>query len=183
MISITYPFLVTLISIFWILVRIFFCVKAKEVRWKREVQLMLVYICIVVVVRFTFFPFGKVDGRIQPLVFDAANAFPPRINLLPFVYMTDYPTIGEILLNFIGNTLMFLPLGIVWPVVFKELDTHKKVVLAGVGASALIEILQLPFFDRVSDIDDLILNSLGFLMGYGIYLLVKAVKRHKKASG
>ena len=82
-----------------------------------------------------------------------------------------------------GNTFMFLPLGIVWPVVFRQLDTHKKVILAGVGTSLLIEILQLPFFDRVSDIDDLILNSLGFLMGYGIYLLVKAVKKYKKASG
>lgn len=181
MIYISYPFLITFISILWVLVRIHFFTKAKSFSWKREAQLMLVYICIVVVARFTFFPFGKVDGQIQPLVFDAANAFPPRINLLPFVYMTDYPSTGEILLNFVGNTFMFLPLGIVWPVVFRQLNTHRKVILAGISASLLIEILQLPFFDRVSDIDDLILNSLGFLMGYGIYLLVQAVKRNKKA--
>lgn len=177
MIYISYPFLIALISILWLLMRICFCAKAKTFCWKREAQLLLVYICIIVVVRFTFFPFGKVDGQVQPLVFDVANAFPPRINLLPFVYMADYPTTGEILLNFIGNTFMFLPLGIVWPTVFRQLDTHKKVILSGVGASLLIEILQLPFFDRVSDIDDLILNSLGFLMGYGIYLLVKTVSR------
>ena len=183
MISITYPILISFISILWVLVRIYFCTRGKSFSLKREMQLLLVYICIVVVVRFTFFPFGKVDGQIQPLVFDAAHVFPPRINLLPFVYMTDYPTTGEVLLNFMGNTFMFLPLGIVWPVVFRQLDTHKKVILAGVGTSLLIEILQLPFFDRVSDIDDLILNSLGFLMGYGIYLLVKAVKKYKKASG
>lgn len=179
MIYISYPFLIALISILWILVRIHFCVKARSFSLKREAQLILVYICIIVVARFTFFPFGKVDGQIQPLMFDAANAFPPRINLLPFVYMTDYPSTGEILLNFVGNTFMFLPLGIVWPVVFKELDTHKKVILSGVGTSLLIEILQLPFFDRVSDIDDLILNSLGFLMGYGIYLLTKAIRERK----
>jgi glycopeptide antibiotics resistance protein len=181
MIYISYPFLIAFISILWVLVRIHFFTKAKSFSWKREAQLMLVYICIVVVVRFTFFPFGKVDGQIQPLVFDAANAFPPRINLLPFVYMTDYPSTGEILLNFVGNTFMFLPLGIVCPVVFRQLNTHRKVILAGISASLLIEILQLPFFDRVSDIDDLILNSLGFLMGYGIYLLVQSVKRNKKA--
>lgn len=179
MIYISYPFLIALISILWILARIYFCIKAKSFSLKREIQLLLVYICIVVVARFTFFPFGKVDGQIQPLVFDAAKAFPPRINPLPFVYMTDYPTTGEILLNFVGNTFMFLPLGIVWPAVFKQLDTHKKVILSGVGTSLLIEILQLPFFDRVSDIDDLILNSLGFLMGYGIYLLAKAIRERK----
>ena len=176
MIYISYPLLIAFISILWILVRIHFFTKSKSFSWKREAQLMLVYICIVVVVRFTFFPFGKVDGQVQPLVLDAANIFPPRINLLPFVYMTDYPTTGEILLNFVGNTFMFLPLGIVWPAVFKELDTHKKVILSGVGTSLLIEILQLPFFDRVSDIDDLILNTLGFLMGYGICLLVKKTR-------
>ena len=52
-----------------------------------------------------------------------------------------------------------------------------EVIGAGVGTSLLIEILQLPFFDRVSDINDLILNSLGFLVGYGIYLLVKKCKK------
>ena len=179
MIYISYPFLIAFISILWILVRIHFFTKSKSFSWKREAQLMLVYICIVVVVRFTFFPFGKVDGQVRPLVLDAANIFPSRINLLPFVYMTDYPTTGEILLNFVGNTFMFLPLGIVWPAVFKELDTHKKVILSGVGTSLLIEILQLPFFDRVSDIDDLILNTLGFLMGYGIYLLVKKARSRR----
>ena len=48
---------------------------------------------------------------------------------------------------------------------------------AGVGFSLFIEILQLPFYDRVTDIDDLILNSLGFLIGYGIFLLVKKLKK------
>mgnify|MGYP003323531126 CR=1 FL=1 len=44
--------------------------------------------------------------------------------------------------------------------------------------------MQLPLFDRVTDIDDLILNSLGYVMGYGIYLLVKIVaKRGKKNDG
>jgi len=142
--------------------------------------LILVYICIVVVTRFTFFPFSKANGQVQPLLFDAAKIFPPRINLLPVVYLFDYPIFREALINFIGNTAMFIPLGIVWPSVFKKLDTHKKVMAAGVGYSLLIEIVQLPFFDRVSDIDDLILNSLGFVLGYGIYLLVKVIKGNRK---
>jgi glycopeptide antibiotics resistance protein len=77
---------------------------------------------------------------------------------------------------------MFIPLGIVWPSVFKKLDTHGKVIAAGVGVSLTIEILQLPFFGRASDIDDLILNSAGFLMGYGIYLLVKKISSKIKGA-
>ena len=177
MIGISYSSVMVGITVLWILVRGMVCLRQKRFSLKRELQLILVYICVVVVTRFTFFPFSKVDGQVQPLLFDASRIFPPRINLLPVVYLFDYPIFREALINFIGNTAMFIPLGIVWPSVFKKLDTHGKVIAAGVGYSLLIEIFQLPFFDRVSDIDDLLLNSLGFLMGYGIYLLVRTLKR------
>ena len=175
MIEIHYSAMVILISILWILVRAVVCYKNKKCEWKRELQLILVYICLIVVARFTFCPFGKVDGKIQPLIFDVANAFPPRINWIPMVNLLDYEVFSEILLNLIGNTAMFIPIGIVWPVCFKQLNTHGKVIAAGIGFSLAIEILQLPFYDRVSDVDDLILNTAGFLIGYGIYLLVKAI--------
>lgn len=178
MIQIPFAAAMLLVSFLWILVRAAVCINQKHISWKREAQLMLVYICIAVVMRFTFFPFSKVGGRIQPLLFDAAAVFPPRINLIPFVNLLNYEIYKEMLINVIGNTTMFIPLGIVWPCVFKKLDTHAKVIAAGVGFSLCIEILQLPFFDRVTDIDDLILNSVGFAVGYGIYLLVKTVKNY-----
>ena len=177
MIGISYSSVMVGITVLWILVRGMVCLRQKRFSLKRELQLLLVYICVVVVTRFTFFPFSKVDGQVQPLLFDASRIFPPRINLLPVVYLFDYPIFREALINFIGNTAMFIPLGIVWPSVFKKLDTHGKGIAAGGGYSLLIEIFQLPFFDRVSDIDDLLLNSLGFLMGYGIYLLVRTLTR------
>ena len=179
MIKISYTTMITFISILWCLVRAWFAIKNKKIDWKREAQLILVYICIIVVARFVFFPFSKVDGQIQPLIFDSAKAFPFRINLIPFVHMTDYVIKREAVINFVGNTAMFIPLGIVWPSVYKGLDTHLKVVLAGVGCSLCIEILQLPFYDRVSDIDDLILNSLGYIIGYLIYLGVKGIRSKK----
>ena len=179
MVYIPYCVSVPLISFLWIFVRAIMAFRQKKICWKRELQLLPVYICIVVVVRFTFFPFGTVDGAVQPLEFDMANAFPPRINWVPFVYLFDYPVFREALINLIGNTAMFIPLGIVWPAVFRELDTHAKAIAAGIGTSLLIEILQLPFYVRCSDIDDLILNSTGYLMGYGIYLLVKALRQRR----
>ena len=173
MLSIHYSDLYAAITAAWVLSRIWIWVQRKEVSLKRELQLLLVYVCIVVVVRFTFFPFSRANGQIQPLVFDAAKAFPPRINLLPLVYLFDYPVLREALLNLLGNTFLFAPLGIVWPMVWRQLDSHKKVLLSGFFTSLTIEILQLPFFDRVSDIDDLLLNTLGFALGYGIYLVCR----------
>ena len=177
MMQISYTSMVIFISVIWILCRTMVWEMRRRIDWKRELQLMLVYICIIVVVRYTFCPFGKVDGKIQPLIFDLAKKLPPRINLVPFVHLLDYAIAGEATLNIVGNTTMFIPIGIIFPIVYKELNTHAKVIAAGVGFSLCIEILQLPFYDRVSDVDDLLLNSVGFLVGYGIYLLVKMVRR------
>ena len=177
MIRISYTSMVVFISIIWCLVRVICAIKTKRADWKRELQLLLVYICIVVVARYTFFPFSKVNGEIQPLIFENSKAFPFRINWIPFVNLFDYPEMRNILINVIGNTAMFIPLGIVWPSVYKGLDTHWKVISAGIGVSLCIEILQLPFYDRVSDIDDLLLNSFGFIMGYLLYLFIKRLSK------
>ena len=173
MAQISYTSMLVFISFAWCLVRAICAIKNKSVDWKREIRLILVYICIVVVARFTFFPFSKVNGEIQPLIFEGSKAFPFRVNWVPFVNLFDYPEMRDILINVIGNTAMFIPLGIVWPSVYKGLNTHRKVILAGVGVSLFIEILQLPFYDRVSDVDDLLLNSLGFIIGYLLYLLAR----------
>ena len=181
MISISFTTMIVAISLVWLIIRAGFWINSKRIDVVREAQLILVYICIVVVCRFTFFAFGKVDGKIAPLIFDIYCVFPLRLNFVPFMKLMDYPRLSEAWLNLIGNTTMFIPLGIVWPSVFKKLNTHAKVIVAGVGVSLCIEILQLPFFSRVTDIDDLILNSFGYIIGYGIYLLVKKLSKPKLA--
>jgi glycopeptide antibiotics resistance protein len=170
MIKIYYPTVFLIITALYISVRAAFAIRNRRIIIKKEALMILVYVCLTVLSRFTLFPFSRVNGEIQPLVINTDKIFPPRVNLIPLVYLFDYPSIGEILLNVIGNTAMFVPLGIVWPSVFKKLNTHAKVMLAGFGVSLTIEVLQLPFFDRVSDIDDLMLNTIGFFLGYLIYL-------------
>lgn len=175
-IEITYQAMLIFISGLWILLRAFFWVKQRKVNWKRELQLILVYICIIVITRITFIPMDRVDGKLQPLVFDITRIVPFRINFIPIVYMFGYHGAK---INFIGNIAMFIPVGIIWPIVFKELNTHKRVIAAGIGFPLCIEMLQLLFYDRVTDVNDLLLNSLGFLIGYGIYLLVKAAGKKR----
>ena len=62
MIQISYTSMVVFISIIWCLLRVVCATKAKRADWKREIQLLLVYVCIVVVARFAFFPFSKVNA-------------------------------------------------------------------------------------------------------------------------
>lgn len=174
-----YPEMLIFISIVWCLVRMVVTRKEKDINWNREAQLILVYICIIVIARFTFFPFAQVNGRIQPLIFDVTKMYPFRMNMEPLIHMNDYVEKRKAIINFVGNIAMFIPLGIVYPCVFKQLNTHLKVLAAGIGFSLAIEIIQLPFYQRVSDVDDLLMNSAGYILGYGMYLLFCKEKSDK----
>ena len=146
--------------------------------WKYEVKLLTVYICLVVIARMVYFPLRLVEGRIGSLFLDVEKIFPLWINLIPVVHLLD--VYEGWLINIIGNVAMFIPVGIVWPFCFKKLDTIGKTVLVGAGFPLLIEITQLPFYDRCSDIDDLILNTIGIFIGAVIYFGVKGLKTLKK---
>lgn len=179
MVEIPFLFLQIAFTVIWLIIRIAIWIKQKRIDWKREAILLLMYINLAVILRFTFFPMSKVDGHIQPLVFDMATAFPFRVNLLPLVNLFDYDSKRDLLLNVIGNAAMFVPSGIVLPIVYKRLNTFWKVLTTGTGISLCIEIIQLPFSVRATDIDDLILNTIGVIVGYGIYTLIKCTRRTK----
>ena len=97
------------------------------------------------------------------------------------MHLTEYDSKKELLLNVIGNTAMFIPSGIVLPIIYKRLNSFLKVIGVGALISLCIEILQLPFFERTSDIDDLLLNTLGAGIGYLIYTLVHKLIMRKQA--
>ena len=180
MVEIPFLFLEIVFSAIWLIIRIAIWIKQKRIDWKREAVLLLMYINLAVITRFTFFPMSKVDGHIQPLVFDIAIAFPFRVNLLPLLKLFDYDSKRDLLLNVIGNAAMFVPSGIILPIVYKRLNTFWKVLLAGIDISLCIEIIQLPFSVRATDIDDLILNTIGVIVGYGIVTLIRCTRRTKQ---
>ena len=161
----------------WLLVRINIWIRQRRIEWKREAVLVLMYINLTVIIRFVFFPRELVDGHLQPLVFQAATVFPLRINLVPLVHLFDYNNVRDVVWNVVGNGAMFVPSGIVLPVVYRQLNDFWKVVAAGAFISLCVEILQLPFPSRATDIDDLIMNTLGVMVGYGIYAAFKRLKR------
>ncbi len=74
--------------------------------------------------------------------------------------------------NILGNIIMFMPMGFLLPLLFSNLYSLKKTVAVGFGASLLIEFTQL-FLIRATDIDDLILNTLGTMLGYLVFLTFK----------
>lgn len=181
MFEITYTGVFIFITLAWIAVRAICGIKNQKMDWKYEVKLLAVYICFVVIARIVYFPLSLVDGHIASLNFEYDRVFPLWVNFVPIVHMFD--VYDGWLINIIGNVTMFIPVGLAWPYCFKKLDTVGKAVLAGGGLSLYIEITQLPFYSRCSDIDDLIMNTTGVLIGAIIYFVVKRVRGYEGTRG
>ena len=177
MIEISYLQIFILITIIWTFVRFAIAVRSKKFSAKRELQMLLVYICLVVITRFVYFPLHRVDGKIGTLTIGFSEAPSDMVSIIPFYFLFD--RYDGWLINVIGNIAMFIPVGIVWPICFRELDNIIKTVLAGVGLIIFIELSQLLCIDRHTDIDDVILNTCGVLIGAGIIFTIRMVQKHE----
>ena len=105
MLKISFIELECLFTAVWLLCRIIVWISQRRINWKREAVLLLMYINLAVIIRFTFFPMSRVNGSVQPLIYDASTAFPFRVNLIPFVNLFDYDSRRDLLLNVIGNII------------------------------------------------------------------------------
>ena len=159
----------------WLLSRVCVWIKRRKIDKKQEAKLLLMFINLAVLVRLVFFPLFRHDGEVLPLVFDAQKLFPLKVNLIPFINLQQYQS-GDMWLNLLGNILLFVPTGAILPFVYKRLDSFGKVVLAGACMSVCIELLQLPFFQRTTDVNDVILNTIGCALGYGVYIFCKLMR-------
>ena len=100
------------------------------------------------------------------------------VNLIPFKTIMAGIQRGGLLLNVnvLGNIVAFVPLGVLLPALSRRLSAPAAVLCASAFVSGSIEVLQWLFARRVADIDDVILNVVGALVGYGcIMLLAKNV--------
>ena len=97
--------------------------------------------------------------------------FAPRFNLIPLVDCTEEP-IGY-LCNTVLNLLLFVPFGFFAPLLWRQLRSGLRTAAAGLCYSAFIEVSQM-FSGRLTDVDDLIVNTAGAVIGY---LIAKFVYR------
>lgn len=88
-----------------------------------------------------------------------------NLNLIPLVDIVNSPL--EYTKNTILNIILFIPLGFLVPAIWKNYRSIKTIFFMGLAISISIEILQL-FTFRLTDIDDLITNTTGTVIGYYI---------------
>lgn len=116
------------------------------------------------VIDVTLFPL-----RVVPEAMRRDALIPSSINLTPLAH------IGEA--SFVLNIIMMIPLGFLLPIILPKLASLRAVTVAGFLASASIEGMQLfsllTFGNRrIVDVDDLIANTGGAMIGYGLWFLL-----------
>ncbi len=84
-------------------------------------------------------------------------------NLIPIIDIVNSPF--DYIKNTILNIILFMPLGFLVPAIWENFRSIKKMVFMGLAVSISIEILQI-FSHRLTDIDDLITNTAGTIIGY-----------------
>lgn len=106
-------------------------------------------------------------------------------NLMPLReirrYLSYSRQIGTIrvLWNLAGNVIGFMPFGMLLPGMCRKRPGFWRVVLLSFDLSLLIEISQLALRVGSCDVDDVILNTLGGCLGYGIYWLAVRIREKR----
>ena len=162
----------------WLLVRTLWLLHAeKSPRWGRELLLAALVLYLLGLASQTLGGHPPVDLADPAALWARAvqrweNA--SGINLVPGATiraMLERGSHGQKVLNLAGNVLIFLPMGLLPPLLWKGLRHIWTAVPLSAALSLLIEFVQL-FLGRSVDVDDLILNTLGGLLGYLLFCLL-----------
>lgn len=100
-------------------------------------------------------------------------------NLVPFHTLAIYwRNLGSEfwIRNLFGNLALLLPLGLLGPVALPALDRWWRIALVALLYSVAIEVIQLAVPDRSADIDDVIVNVAGAMLGYLAFVIVRALR-------
>lgn len=84
--------------------------------------------------------------------------------------------------NIIFNILMFLPFGFVLPLLFKKCEKFYITYFLGLCMTISIEVLQLISKRGIFEIDDIINNTLGCMIGYGVVMIFLLFSKRNKKS-
>jgi glycopeptide antibiotics resistance protein len=104
--------------------------------------------------------------------------FVPFRTLAVYFANTDSPFwMGQL----VGNLLLLLPVGVLGPIALPALDGWLRIFLVALVLSLAIEAGQLGIPNRMADVDDVLLNVIGALLGYAILSVVRLGSGSRRA--
>jgi glycopeptide antibiotics resistance protein len=154
--------------------------KAKRTRWLAACALIAYSAILIKLVVFKAIPTIRM-GHLR-LKFSGPHTGPA--NLVPFKTIVPQ-LIGQgnhliNMVNLIGNILPFMPIGLLAPLVFRSISWQRALVL-GVVTGLTFEVMEVIFRVGIFDVDDVMMNALGVMAGYGVFVMFK--RRAQPRSG
>ncbi|WP_167957057.1 VanZ family protein [Anaerosporobacter faecicola] len=146
------------IGVFLLLYEGYLLWRGRRISWWERGGLFLLGIYLIVVLSVT----------VSPVYGFSLQADLQNMNIIPLKVIGEGQNNS---LNLLGNIVMFLPIGLMLPMVSRKMQHGIRAIRTGAELSILIEAIQL-FLKRGTDIDDVILNTLGTAIGYLIAVLL-----------
>ncbi len=148
----------------------------KQIQKKRILYLYL--IILVIVINWKFRSLKEIKDTMELF----AGADFKNYNLIPFQTMVMYMARGTtantthwLITNLIGNTVFFIPVGLLYPMVYEKAK-FLRTSLFGFCLTLGIELFQLVTKLGSFDVDDILLNLLGVMIGYGIFKGIRHIR-------
>ena len=144
----------------------------------RRVGIVLFAVYVVLLIYFLFF--AEEYGRVA----QAERVY--RYNLVPFQEISRYLRyreqigIGYVFLNLGGNVIGFIPFGALLPSIGRKPSGFLRTTFIGFELSLMVELSQLVLKVGSCDVDDVLLNTWGCCLGYGLYRLIKWHRRKER---
>lgn len=134
---------------------------------KRKLRLIRIFIGLLFAIYSASLLYITLFGRLSERI-DTISLFPFWSYLA--MIQTSNLNMGRQILY---NILAFVPLGILLPILGRRFQRLKIILLCGFLLSAMIESAQFLFHLGWCDIDDVINNTAGAVIGYGIWQILR----------
>lgn len=102
-----------------------------------------------------------------------------EVSLIPFITFENAKVQPEFYRTMFMNMLLFMPLGLSLPLSLSDKIQHKALltVMTGVGLSIAVEIAQYIFSFGKCETDDVLMNTLGVIIGVTSHLIIRLLPR------
>ena len=179
------PYMLTALFIFSI-VRLIIHRKAgrscSSLNWRHEIGFLLFVLFVVGLASKTIIPnFYWHEGQLG--IMGYGNDYLLAVNLTPFKkiveiqHMIKYGIWSYFIVEVLGNIGMFIPIGFALPLLWRRFEKLWVTIIICFAISFFIELVQLMIPLRATDVDDLIMNTLGGIIGCLLYLLIRRLSK------
>mgnify|MGYP002078440155 FL=1 len=150
----------------------------KKFSFRKIIFCTFFYFYIVFVLGVTFFPIPISWLKEISIYYTNTNNYIPFSSIFEIYLNNNLPFIVKFK-QIIGNIILFIPMWFFYPFIFKYINHLKYTLFIWFFSSIFIEFSQfiislfLWFSYKVTDIDDVILNTFGFMVWFLIYKLIK----------